>query len=107
MSPIVDRRPIKLNFINIKRYVAYNSAVNLIITLIINILTYGPDARQRLRNRQVYDSRYCVMVSQTSMFLRQREDTTMSNGISVRFVPRCYKQDELLENAIIALTLRR
>jgi hypothetical protein len=63
----------------------------------IIIVIYTSDPRQLPRDRQLYISHYWVTVSQRRMFLRQQRIQLWGTVYSARSVPRCCKQDELVE----------
>jgi hypothetical protein len=56
--------------------VQYNTAVSITQTWCKNNVTCRPIARQRTRRKQLYQSRYSVTDSQTSMFARKQLETT-------------------------------
>jgi hypothetical protein len=57
------------------------------------IVTCRPVARQRPRNKQLYNSRCYVTAPQTGMPPRQQGNTTIIDAVfSTWSVPRCYKQ---------------
>jgi hypothetical protein len=63
--------------------------IRIIYELYKYIVACGSVPRQQQRRKQLYNSRYLVMVSQTSMFPRQQLYCNSGTVFSVRSVQKC------------------